>query len=112
MARTQETLLDTYAKPRLEGLDIPERYAEATHWTDMAYCKGQATELFYPEKGGSSRAAKGICALCIVPSVCLEYALEADERFGVWGGLTARERRILERKKVRQKTQGQLDYEE
>ena len=54
-------------------------------------------EAFFPEKGGSTREAKGVCASCEVRAECLEYALMNDERFGIWGGLSERERRRLRR---------------
>jgi hypothetical protein len=53
---------------------------------------------FFPEKGGSTREAKRVCLSCDVRSECLEYALAHDERFGIWGGLSERERRRLKRR--------------
>ena len=47
------------------------------------------------EKGGSVRPAKRVCMACEVREACLEYALERDERSGVWGGMSERERRRL-----------------
>lgn len=58
-----------------------------------ALCAETDPELFFPTKGGSSRAALRICALCDVRDECLEYALEKGERFGIWGGLSERARR-------------------
>ena len=57
-----------------------------------------AARLSYPEKGGSTRDAKRICSSCDVRGECLEYALQNDERFGIWGGLSERERRKLKRR--------------
>ena len=54
-------------------------------------------EIFFPEKGGSSREAKRICSECPVRIECLNYALRRDERYGVWGGMSERERRRLKR---------------
>ena len=54
-------------------------------------------EAFFPEKGGSTREAKRICLGCEVRDACLDYALAHDERFGIWGGLSERERRRLKR---------------
>ncbi|BDZ51496.1 hypothetical protein GCM10025867_37370 [Frondihabitans sucicola] len=51
-----------------------------------------------PRKGGSTRDAKKICASCDVRAQCLEYALQNDERFGIWGGLSERERRKLRKR--------------
>ena len=69
-------------------------------WQTDALCAQTDPEAFFPEKGGSTRDAKKICASCEVRSECLEYALENDERFGIWGGLSERERRRLRRQAV------------
>src|ERR1700728_4341877 len=66
-------------------------------WQERALCAQTDPEAFFPEKGGSTREAKRICMGCEVRDECLEYALEHDERFGIWGGLSARERRRLKR---------------
>jgi WhiB family transcriptional regulator, redox-sensing transcriptional regulator len=67
-------------------------------WQDQALCAQTDAEAFYPDKGGSTREAKRICVGCEVKQECLEYALMQDERFGIWGGLSERERRRLKRK--------------
>lgn len=66
-------------------------------WQADALCAQTDPEAFFPEKGGSTKSAKKICDLCVVSPQCLEYALENDERFGIWGGLSERERRKLKR---------------
>lgn len=66
-------------------------------WQDRALCAQTDPEAFFPEKGGSTREAKRICLGCEVRNECLEYALAHDERFGIWGGLSERERRKLKR---------------
>ena len=66
-------------------------------WQDRALCAQTDPEAFFPEKGGSTREAKRICQGCEVKPECLEYALHKDERFGIWGGLSERERRRLKR---------------
>lgn len=66
-------------------------------WQDRALCAQTDPEAFFPEKGGSTREAKRICMGCEVRDECLEYALANDERFGIWGGLSERERRRLKR---------------
>jgi WhiB family redox-sensing transcriptional regulator len=66
-------------------------------WQDRALCAQTDPEAFFPEKGGSTREAKKVCRTCDVRAECLEYALEHDERFGIWGGLSERERRRLKR---------------
>ena len=66
-------------------------------WQENALCAQTDPEAFFPEKGGSTREAKRICLGCEVKDACLEYALANDERFGIWGGLSERERRRLKR---------------
>jgi WhiB family redox-sensing transcriptional regulator len=74
--------------------------AEEPTWQERALCAQTDPEAFFPEKGGSTREAKRICTTCEVRAECLEYALEHDERFGIWGGLSERERRRLKRRAV------------
>lgn len=71
---------------------------EELAWQADALCAQTDPEAFFPEKGGSTREAKRICEQCEVRIKCLEFALEHDERFGIWGGLSERERRKLRRK--------------
>ncbi|MEO5533966.1 MAG: WhiB family transcriptional regulator [Pseudolysinimonas sp.] len=66
-------------------------------WQTDALCAQTDPEAFFPEKGGSTRDAKRICTTCDVKAQCLDYALQNDERFGIWGGLSERERRRLRR---------------
>ncbi|SDJ33960.1 transcription factor WhiB [Frankineae bacterium MT45] len=66
-------------------------------WQERALCSQTDPEAFFPEKGGSTREAKRICTGCEVRTECLEYALLNDERFGIWGGLSERERRRMKR---------------
>jgi len=67
-------------------------------WQERALCAQTDPEAFFPEKGGSTREAKRVCLACDVRQECLEYALAHDERFGIWGGLSERERRRLKRR--------------
>lgn len=71
---------------------------DALAWQTDALCAQTDPEAFFPEKGGSTRDAKRICSTCEVRAECLEYALQNDERFGIWGGLSERERRRLKRR--------------
>lgn len=70
---------------------------EGNDWMLQARCLDADPEAFFPEKGGSTREAKRICAACPVRDDCLDYALANDERFGIWGGLSERERRRAKR---------------
>jgi WhiB family redox-sensing transcriptional regulator len=72
--------------------------AEQEAWMRDALCAQTDPEAFFPEKGGSTREAKKVCQSCPVRAGCLEYALAHDERFGIWGGMSERERRRLRRR--------------
>ena len=74
--------------------------AEGQSWQERALCAETDPEAFFPEKGGSTREAKKICTGCEVKAECLEYALSNDERFGIWGGLSERERRRVKREAI------------
>jgi WhiB family redox-sensing transcriptional regulator len=75
----------------------PDDDATGGGWQDRALCAQTDPEAFFPEKGGSTREAKMVCRGCDVRVECLEYALAHDERFGIWGGLSERERRRMKR---------------
>lgn len=81
----------------LEGLAAELADPDGEDWQEHALCAQTDPEAFFPEKGGSTRAAKRTCQGCTVRDECLEYALARDERFGIWGGLSERERRNLKR---------------
>ena len=66
-------------------------------WQTQANCMGVDPDLFFPERGASTREAKEVCKGCVVRGECLEYALANGEKFGIWGGLSERERRRLRR---------------
>ena len=69
-------------------------------WQERALCAQTDPEAFFPGKGGSTREAKRVCMSCEVRAECLEYALAKDERFGIWGGLSERERRRVKKQAV------------
>lgn len=69
-------------------------------WQDQANCLGVDPDLFFPERGASTREAKEVCRGCEVRQHCLDYALANGEKFGIWGGLSERERRRLRRQRA------------
>lgn len=75
----------------------PNRIAgpTATEAFEDALCLQVDPDLFFPDSGQSAEPAKRICRRCPVRAECLEYALRHGERFGVWGGLSERQRRML-----------------
>src|SRR6202158_4771712 len=66
-------------------------------WQERANCLGVDPDLFFPERGASTREAKEVCRGCEVRGDCLEYALANGEKFGIWGGMSERERRRIRR---------------
>ena len=80
--------------------ELVDATEEEQDWQERALCAQTDPEAFFPEKGGSTREAKRICLGCEVKDECLEYALAHDERFGIWGGLSERERRKLKKRAI------------
>ncbi len=92
----------------LRSLAHQPRPAKPEAWKDRAACVDADPDLFFPARGvacGSvdiTAAAKAICRGCPVIADCLDYAQTAPvERFGVWGGLSRRERRDLAKRRPR-----------
>lgn len=69
-------------------------------WQDLANCRGADPDLFFPERGASTRTAKSICRECSVQDQCLEFAIVSSEKFGIWGGLSERDRRKIRRERA------------
>jgi WhiB family transcriptional regulator, redox-sensing transcriptional regulator len=72
-------------------------------WKQQGRCLGVDPEVFYPDEEDEHGAelAKQICYSCPVREVCLEHAIGVREKWGIWGGLTARERRRIIRRRRR-----------
>ncbi len=68
-------------------------------WQDLANCRGADPDLFFPERGASTRTAKGICRECQVRAECLEFAIVSSEKFGIWGMMSERERRKIRKER-------------
>lgn len=66
-------------------------------WRDRALCAQVGGDMFFPEKGGSSAAAKAICGMCRVGSQCEAFAVETGQSHGIWNGKSVRELRRLRR---------------
>ncbi len=69
-------------------------------WKAAGACKGLDPDIFFPERGSSTAAPKAVCARCPVRDICLEVALRNGEKFGIWGGLSERERRRMRRQRA------------
>lgn len=73
----------------------------STTWNERAACRGLDPLIFFPLTDEEADAAKSVCGQCAVVEACLEHALGAREREGVWGGCTERERRRIIRRRRR-----------
>jgi WhiB family redox-sensing transcriptional regulator len=82
----------THKRRRPRSLPVVNR-----SWTEQALCMQFDPEIFFPEKGASTREAKQVCGDCEVRIQCLESALANDYAFGVFGGLSSHERRQLKK---------------
>lgn len=74
---------------------ISDEAHERASWQTKALCAQTDPEIFFPDKGGTTRDAKKVCAACEVKHECLQYALDRNEDTGVWGGTSQQERRQL-----------------
>jgi len=83
----------TARRPRHGSLAAPARFA--ARWRELAACRGTDLEVFFPERGESAGPARQLCARCPVRQPCLDYAITNRITYGIWGGLTERERRAL-----------------
>ncbi|HEX2050958.1 MAG TPA: WhiB family transcriptional regulator [Actinomycetota bacterium] len=79
---------------------ITTKLLQPVDWQTNARCAEVDPEIFFPERGGSSKAARAVCNECTVRMQCLEYALNNKEQFGIWGGTSERERRKLRRERA------------
>ena len=71
-------------------------------WVEAAACRGAGPRLWFPDDNGisvESKAAKAICAECPVQVDCREYGIEHEPKHGIWGGLAAKERVAIRRKR-------------
>lgn len=97
------TMLPRPSSPPAVRVTVLVPLGRVRGWRREANCAGVDPDLFYPERGGSKalqarqiEQAKGVCAGCSVRMQCLADALEGQEAFGIWGGLSERERRDLQ----------------
>jgi WhiB family redox-sensing transcriptional regulator len=75
-----------------------------TDWRDLGACRQFDAEIWFPDGDGPRYAdrveqAKRVCLACPVMETCRQWALEQREPHGVWGGLSARERQAILRRR-------------
>jgi WhiB family redox-sensing transcriptional regulator len=84
---------------RVQAADL--EVAAEGRWQDRARCAETDPDAFFPEHGESTREAEKVCAGCEVRAECLEFALDNNEAFGVWGGVPEHERHQLLRARAK-----------
>lgn len=90
------------------GFELLNSHDDDRSWQDQANCLGIDPDLFFPERGASVKEAKEACRGCVVRLDCLEFALVNGEKFGIWGGLSERERRRLRRQRAQAARQASM----
>jgi|HubBroStandDraft_4_1064222.scaffolds.fasta_scaffold344899_2 WhiB family redox-sensing transcriptional regulator len=78
----------------------PAQVPDDPGWQGRALCRQADPDAFFPEPGAlapENRQALRTCRCCPVRSECLEWAIGNGEEFGIWGGMTQRERRRMVR---------------
>ncbi|MDQ3065137.1 MAG: WhiB family transcriptional regulator [bacterium] len=103
---------ETYALPKINPADrvaglggfavnvlLENTESSGYNWQERASCRGVDLDIFFPERGANALAAKAVCDNCIVREDCLEFAVQNNEKFGIWGGLSERERRRIRRQR-------------
>ncbi|NCY16691.1 MAG: WhiB family transcriptional regulator [Actinobacteria bacterium] len=97
---SRSTAASAVTSTDLTTVAAPVELGEDKSWQDLANCLGVDPDLFFPERGASTREAKEVCRGCVVRDDCLEYALANGEKFGIWGGMSERERRRIRRQRA------------
>jgi WhiB family transcriptional regulator, redox-sensing transcriptional regulator len=72
-------------------------------WQQDSLCRGVEPEVFFPVSEDDAWRAKEICAMCSVQQQCLVKSLQNRERYGVWGGVTEKERQDMFRRGTAQR---------
>jgi WhiB family redox-sensing transcriptional regulator len=83
----------------LNSMDDTQEISEDTTWMLEAHCRGVDPDKFFPTDGAGVEAIQRMCSACPVQTECLEYALFNRIELGVWGGVSARERRRILRRR-------------
>lgn len=92
---------DPWELPALGALvDLISERAAAI-WMNDALCRRRRLDVdtFFPGRGEPNAEIKAVCAACPVRTQCLDYALARGEKFGIWGGLSERQRRTVRRQR-------------
>jgi WhiB family redox-sensing transcriptional regulator len=96
VTRAQRRLVDYYRTRAARTL--PDPSTSAWDWQLRGACRGMDPSIFFPAVGRRARhetRAKAVCEICPVLTQCRQYALDAAEPYGIWGGMSPLERALL-----------------
>ena len=89
-------------------MSLMDTFDSIEEWQEQGLCRGYDNIVFFGDEGeselekqGRETRAKAICKTCPVLEPCLEFAMETNQKYGIWGGLTAKERASLKRRRAR-----------
>lgn len=86
--------------PYIANLSSGSTPVDPLWWQEFGACAKVNPEIFFPERGGATKAARAICRTCDsgIRAECLAYALANNEKIGIWGGTSERERRAIRKR--------------
>ncbi|HSF87748.1 MAG TPA: WhiB family transcriptional regulator [Acidimicrobiia bacterium] len=91
-----DTLVDNPTMTLEDFLHAP--ITEERPWVVFAACRDADPDVFFPSNKSEEREALALCAMCPVINECQDYSMDARETFGVWGGLTEKQRKLALRR--------------
>jgi WhiB family transcriptional regulator, redox-sensing transcriptional regulator len=94
---TAPCTLDRVPEVDIDVRSLPNEVSPPDHWQERAACYGIDAEIFFPTTEEEAGLALSYCGICSVKELCLAWALQNGERYGVWGGTTEQQRRRLNR---------------
>jgi len=100
MPNTRKDTQNTHRSPHQATTSTPRKIeANDWRWQEDAACRGLRTTVFFLPEGARGptavhheEEAKAVCRHCPVLEQCRHYALQTQEPYGVWGGLSPKER--------------------
>lgn len=92
-ARTHS--MDPMPEVQIDVQSLPKQVSPPDHWQELAACFGLDPEVFFPTTEEEAGLGLSYCNVCSVREMCLAWAVQNGERYGVWGGTTEQQRRRL-----------------
>jgi WhiB family redox-sensing transcriptional regulator len=87
--------MDPMPDLEIDVRSLPQQVSPPDHWQERSACYGLDPEVFFPTTEEEAGLALSYCGVCPVREMCLAWAVQNGERYGVWGGTTEQQRRRL-----------------